>query len=149
MLQWETSLNDVRQDLLVTAADRFGQAAVQEALAAPRYIIAKRFAGMLPPPPPGEDPKPPPTPTALLMNSGSGWMVATGDGWRPAKAEAVAEIDATLAETALWNDSAYTPPCPDYGAGLLLAKVPGKSGIVRKSLCSSRAETIVSAALRA
>jgi hypothetical protein len=149
VLQWDTSVEEVRQDLLVTAAGRFGAAPVKDALAAPHYIIAKRFAGMLPPPPPGEESKPPPTPTALLMNTGSGWMVATASGWRRANPEAAAEIDSGLADAAFWSDETFTPPCPDYGAGLLLAKVPGKPEVVRKSLCSSRAETVVSAALRA
>jgi len=142
-------LATVRTDLLTTAVDRFGSDAVNEALAAPAYIIAKRFAGMVPPPPLGEELKPPPTPTALLMKSGSRWMVATASGWRPAQAEAVADIDATLADPTFWNADPYTPPCPDYGAGLLLAKVPGKTETARNSLCMSEAETIVSSALRA
>ena len=113
VLQTDTSFDKVRQDLLVTAGVRFGQAAVQDALTAPRYIVAKRFAGMLPPTPPGEAPKPPPTPTALLMDRGSGWMVATASGWRAARPEVAAEINTRLAQAGFWSDAAYTPPCPD------------------------------------
>ncbi|MBA3510757.1 hypothetical protein [Sphingomonas sp.] len=48
-----------------------------------------------------------------------------------------------------WSEPAYTPPGPDFGASLLLLKVPAKAETVRNSTCMSRASRIVEAALRA
>ena len=76
-------------------------------------------------------------------------MVATGSGWRRADDEAASELDRIMADPALWSEPAYTPPCPDYGASLLLLKAPGHYETVRNSLCQSRASAIVEAALRA
>ncbi len=76
-------------------------------------------------------------------------MVATDTGWRPADAETGAELDRAIADPALWSDPAYTPPCPAFGANLLLLKVPGKTETVRNSTCMSRASRIVDAALGA
>ena len=140
----------VRQDLLATAATPFGAKALDEALASPAFLIAKRFAGMPPPPPPGAGPDwRPPTPTALLVKRPEGWMVATAAGWRPANGDAAVELDQVLADPRFWKEPAYIPPCPDYGASLLLLKVPGKAQTVRNSACTSVAEKAVLAALRA
>lgn len=140
----------VRSDLLATARERFGAAAVERAQAAPAHLFAKRFAGMAPPPPPGAGPDwRPPTPAALLIREGAGWLAATPDGWRPAKPEAAAEIDALLADPTFWSEPAYTPPCPDYGANLLLLKAPGRAETLRNSLCDSRSARLVLAALSA
>lgn len=140
----------VRQDLLATAADRFDLEALDEALAEPTHLIVKRFVGMAPPPPPGAGPDwRPPTPAALLVRQAEGWMVASGRGWRPADSYSAAELDSILADRAFWSEPAYTPPCPDYGARLLLLKVPGKAETVRNSTCISRASRVVEAALRA
>jgi hypothetical protein len=140
----------VRRDLIATASDRFGSKWVTEALASPTFVIAKRFAGMPPPPPPGAGPDwVAPTPTALLIKRQDGWIVATATGWRPARAEAAAELDQVLADASFWSEPAYVPPCPDYGASLLLLKMPGRSATIRKSTCMSVAEKAVFAALRA
>ncbi len=140
----------VRDDLVSTAADRFGRQALDQALAGPAYLIAKRFAGMSPPPPPGAGPDwVPPTPAALLLRRPEGWRVATGDGWRPAKPDAAAELDRVLADPSFWREPAAIPPCPDYGASLLLLKVPGRAATTRRSSCTSVAEKAVFAALRA
>lgn len=140
----------VRQDLLATAANRFGAKALDEALASPTYLVAKRFAGMAPPPPPGAGPDwTPPTPAALLIKRPAGWLVATAGGWRLANADAAVELDQTLADPRFWKEPAYIPPCPDYGASLLLLKAPGKAQTVRNSTCTSVAEKAVLAALRA
>ena len=140
----------VRQDLLATASNRFGSEAVDDALAGPAYLIAKRFAGMPPPPPPGaRSDWVAPTPAALLLKRRDGWMVATESGWRSAKDDAAAELDRVLADASFWSEPAYVPPCPDYGASLLLLKIPGRPATIRKSTCTSVAEKAVFAALRA
>jgi hypothetical protein len=145
----EADLARVRQDLLATAADRFG-AALNEARAAPTRLVVKRFVGMAPPPPPGAGADWRPTPAAaLLVKRAEGWMVATGTGWRPADREAATELDQLIDDAAFWSEPAYTPPCPDFGASLLLLKAPGHSETVRNSTCMSRASRIVEAALRA
>jgi hypothetical protein len=146
----EANLDRVRQDLLATAADRFGAAALAEARASPIHLVVKRFVGMPPPPPPGASADWKPTPAAaLLVKRAEGWMVATGTGWRRAYAEAGIELDRIVADPAFWGEPAYTPPCPDFGAGLLLLKAPGHSETVRNSMCMSQASRIVEAALRA
>ena len=146
----EANLDLVRHDLVATASDRFGGSAVEQALAAPAFLIAKRFAGMAPPPPPGAGPDwVVPTPAAVLIRGPAGWMVASANGWRPANREAAAEIGQLVADPGLWSEPAYTPPCPDFGASLLLLKIPGHSETVRNSTCTSRASRIVEAALRA
>jgi len=140
----------VRSDLLATVQERFGAAALERALRAPTYVIVKRFAGMAPPPPPGAGPDwQAPTPAALLIRESAGWLVATPDGWRAADAEAAAELEALLADPRFWSEPAYTEPCPDFGANLLLLKLPGRAETVRNSLCMSQAARAVQAALRA
>lgn len=143
----DTGLRGVRNDLLATAADRFGQERLAEALAAPTHLIAKRFAGMLPPPRPGEMTREYVPPAALMMKTAQGWMIATPDGWRPAKAEHAAGIDRVIADPNFWAEPATNLPCPDYGASLLMLKVPGKPNIVRKSSCTSVADKAVLAAI--
>jgi hypothetical protein len=76
-------------------------------------------------------------------------MVATAMGWRAAKAEAMAELDRVLSNPQFWSESAYVPPCPDYGASLLLLKLPAKAETVRQSTCTSVAKKAVFAALGA
>ena len=144
------SLTSVRADLLATARERYGAAAVERALAAPTHLIVKRFAGMAPPPPPGAGADwRPPTPSALLMGEAGRWLAATPDGWRPVDATAGVQIDAMLASPRLWSEDAYTPPCPDFGSSNVLLKVPGRAETVRSALCSSAAADLVQAALAA
>ena len=139
----------VRADLLSTARERFGAAAVEAALAAPAHLIVKRFAGLPPPPPPGAGADwRAPTPSAVLVRDGGIWRTATAEGWRRVQAEAAAELDALLSDAHFWSEPAYVPPCPDAGASLLLLKLPGRSETVRNSTCTSLAERVVSAALR-
>lgn len=150
VLPGDANITTARQDLLATARDRFGAAAVDRALASPTHLIAKRFAGMSPPPPPGADPNwRPPAPAVLMVQEGSTWFVATGNGWRPANASAAAQIEALLADAQLWREPAFTPACPDYGAQLLLLRAAGRPETVRNSQCTSRASQIVEAALAA
>ena len=150
ILPAEADLTRVRRDLLATAADRFGAAALTEARAAPAHLVVKRFVGMAPPPPPGAGVDWRPTPAAaLLVRRAGGWAVATANGWRGADHEAATELDRIIADPAFWSEPAYTPPCPDFGASQLLLKVPGKTESVRNSMCMSRASRMVEAALRA
>ena len=144
------SASSVRADLIATAGERFGQAALDRAMAAPTHLIAKRFAGMAPPPPPGAAPDwQPPTPAALLIRDSSGWSVATADGWRAADPTAAAELDRLIGDARFWAEPFFTQACPDYGASLLLLKVPGRPETVRNSQCTSRSASVVDAALRA
>lgn len=137
-------------DLLVTASDHYGATVLAEARSAPTHLVVKRFVGMAPPLPPGAGSDWRLTPAAaLLIRRSGGWSVATSSGWRPANAEAGAELDRAIADPAFWSEPAYTPPCPDFGANLLLLKVPGKTETVRNSTCMSRASRVVEAALRA
>ncbi len=145
----KVDLSVVRSDLVATAGERFGTGALNEALAAPSYLIAKRFAGMLPPPPPGETTREYVPPAALMMKRGRTWMIATEAGWRPATADAVTEIDRVIADGSFWREPATNLPCPDYGASLLVLRVPGHRETVRKSSCTSIADRAVLAALRA
>ena len=137
VLQAGVGLGEVRRDLIATAADRFGQAALEQAMSAPTHLIAKRFAGMLPPPPPGEETREYVPPAALLMKGPGGWASANATGWRPLRAEQAAEIERIIASSAFWSEAPTSLPCPDYGASLLMLKVPGKPETVRKSSCSS------------
>lgn len=142
-------LNLVRSDLLATARERFGAGALNRSLEASTHLIVKRFAGMAPPPPPGAGPDwRSPTPTAVLLRERSGWIVATSNGWRPANPDAGREIDALVASQSFWTEPASTPPCPDFGASILLLKAPGKAETVRNALCTSEAAQLVEAALR-
>lgn len=146
----EATLTLVRQDLLATAVDRFGAAALTEARSAPTHPIVKRFVGMAPPPPPGADIGWRPTPAAaLLVRRSEGWVVATATGWRPANAQAAFDLDKITADPSFWSEPAITPPCPDFGAGLLLLKVPRKGETIRNSKCMSDASRLIEAALRA
>jgi hypothetical protein len=76
-------------------------------------------------------------------------MVAAGSGWRPVAADAAADLNVILADPKFWSEAAYTPPCPDFGASLMLLKVAGKAETVRNSTCMSMASRVVEAALRA
>jgi hypothetical protein len=76
-------------------------------------------------------------------------MVATPAGWRPAKADAAAELNRIFVNPQFWSEPASVPPCPDYGASLLLLKLPGRAETVRNSTCTSIAEKAVFAALGA
>jgi hypothetical protein len=143
-------LAEVEADLLATARERFGQAALDRALGAQTYLIVKRFVGFPPPPPPGAPPDWRPTPAAgMLIKEGQQWLVATAEGWRQAQPEAAARLDALLASQAFWNEPALIPACPDYGSANLLLKAPRHARAVRSALCLGRTDEAVSAALNA
>jgi hypothetical protein len=83
------------------------------------------------------------------MKRSEGWVVATGSGWRPAKPDAAAVVDQVIGDRRFWSEPAFIPPCPDYGASLLLLKITGRAIAIRKSTCTSVAEKAVFAALQA
>ena len=150
ILPAEARLADVEADLLATARERYGSAAVERALAAETHLIVKRFAGMAPPPPPGARADwRPPTPTAMVIQENRRWYAATPDGWRAANAEAIAELDAIFVSEPFWGDGPSVLPCPDFGASNMLLKMPGKARIVRSHQCTSATSSAVQAALRA
>ena len=66
-----------------------------------------------------------------------------------ARLEDPSQIDALITSSRFWNEPAYTPPCPDFGASNLLLKVRGRPESVRNGLCSSAAADLVQAALGA
>jgi hypothetical protein len=150
VLPGDARLAEAEADLLATARARFGQTALDRALTAPLHLIVKRFAGMAPPPPPGAGPDwRPPTPAALLYKERGTWMVATEEGWRQVHSEVSDELDAILAGRTLWNETATIQACPDYGASLLLLKVPERARIVRNHQCTSETSRLVGEALQA
>ena len=140
----------VRADLLESARQRFGDAAVEQALGSPAYLIVKRFAGMAPPPPPGAGRDwEPPTPAAILIRSGDDWLVATATGWRPMNLGPGVEIHQILGNTKFWDEPEYIQACPDFGSSNALLKVSGRKETVRIAQCTSLAASLVDAALRA
>lgn len=150
VLPADIDLEQVEEDLLVTARDRFGEAALRQALAAPSHVIVKRFPGMAPPPPAGAGPDwRPAHPVALLAKEKDRWFAATARGWREADAVATAVIENTLASEAFRVEPERIGPCPDYGASLLLAKVPGRPREIRSARCTSQTDKIAYEALRA
>jgi hypothetical protein len=88
----------VESDLLTTARAYFGEAAVRRALAAEVYLLAKYYHGRMPPPPPPGTPwSAPKPPMGMLVKEGGRWFAATPTEFRPAQLEAVAGIEAILA----------------------------------------------------
>jgi hypothetical protein len=77
------------------------------------------------------------------------WFAASANGWRPVDSAAALKLDEVLGDGRFWSEPAYIPPCPDYGASLLLVKVPGKAAATKKSTCTSVADKAVFAALGA
>ena len=118
----------------MTARERFGEPAVRRALAAPTYVFAKFYHGMLPPPQPGDPPYKPPM--ALLMREDGQWLAASPDGYRPARADATAQLDSLLASRDFWPaPTTGGPGCTDAGASLLMLKVPQRAETVRIGTC--------------
>lgn len=140
----------VRQDLETSARAQFGDALTDQALAAPAYLFAKRYAGMLPPPPPdaGPDYRYPEPPTMMLIRRDGQWLAAqAGVGFVPVTAGKAARLEAALRETAFWKDPAWAPPgCTDAGASLIWLKLPGRPVQGRSGTCgeTERTERLVS-----
>lgn len=143
-------LAQVEGDLLGTARERYGEAALARALNSSTYLIAKRYVGFPPPPPPGAgaDWKPP-SPSALMLKEGGAWLVATTEGWRQARPEVATELNGILAARSFWDEPPLIPACPDYGSANLLLKMPGHQRMVRSAYCVGETDRAVSAALRA
>jgi hypothetical protein len=131
---------EFEQDLFATARERFGLESVRRALGADTYVFAKFYHGMLPPPRPGDPPYKPPM--ALLIRENGQWFAATPTGFRPAKAEAVPQLEALLANRAFWAAPNWTGPrCTDAGASLLMLKVPNRAEIIRHGTCGETQPT--------
>ena len=143
----------VRADLIATARQRFGDAATDRALAAPVHLLAKHYYGLAPPPivQPDGSYKYPDPPMALLRREKDGlWYAATAAGWRLAKPDKAAEIEALLADPAWRAEPVWAQPsCTDAGGSLLLAKPPGGAETVRQGACGAaeRTERLVFLAL--
>jgi len=129
---------EVRGDLEATARERFGDALTDRALASSTYLFAKHFVGLPPPPivqPDGSYRYPPP-PMAMLIRDNGRWLTATAAGFRPAKPDQAAAIEAMLGNPAFWSEADYAEPgCTDAGASLLMLKAPGRGSIVRRGAC--------------
>ena len=134
----------VRSDLETTARQRFGNALTDQALASPTYLLSKHYMGLAPPPvlqPDGSYKEREP-PMAMLIRENGRWMAATPGGWRPAKAEQAAAIDAMIADAAFWAEPAWAQPgCTDAGGSLLMLKVPQRARIVRQGACGATQRT--------
>lgn len=128
---------ETRADLIESARERYGDAALQRALAAPTHLITKHYVGLAPPPPPGAGPDwKPASPVALMYRDGGGWQFATGSGFRPAKTETAARIDSTLADSTFWAEPNPGPiGCTDAGGSLFLVKVPSRPEWVSRGVC--------------
>jgi hypothetical protein len=139
-----------RQDLESSARTQFGDASTDEALAAPAFLIAKRYAGMLPPPPPGAgaDYRYPDPPAFILVRRDGRWLAAQkGGGFVSLAADKAARLDAALADPGYWKEPVWAPPgCTDAGASLVWLKLPGRPAQVRSGTCGAteRTERLVS-----
>lgn len=130
----------IEQNLLATARERFGEAAVRRALAAPIYLFAKVYHGRLPPPQPGAPPYRPPM--ALLIHENGQWLAAGAEGFRPASPSVVTSIRSLLNDRAFWSTPDWSPQrCPDAAATLLMLKVPSRREIVRSGNCGDARPT--------
>jgi hypothetical protein len=128
----------IEHDLLATARTRFGEAAVRQAFGASTYLLAKHYPGRLPPPPPGAgaDWRYPDPPMAMLIKLDGSWFAAGPAGFQPAHAEAVAGIEALLADKTFWAEPEWGKPgCTHHGARLFMLKVPRRAEIIRRGVC--------------
>ena len=144
----------VQADLETTARQRFGEALVAQALASDAYLFAKHYMG-LPPPPivqPDGSYKYPDPPMAMLVRRDGQWLAATANGFRPAKADKAAAVEAIVRDADFWAEPAWAQPgCTDAGGSLLMLKVPPRERIVRQGACGAtqRTERLVFLALEA
>ena len=137
-LQWNADAATMKQDLLLTARARLGEAMTRRALAADAYILAKSYAGMRPPPPADAGPnwRYPDAPFTLLLHEHGRWLVATASGVRPASTEATTEIRRLLSEPAFWRQpQAAGPGCTDAGASLLMIRYAGRRETILRGTC--------------
>ena len=141
---------ETRASLEASARAQHGDALVDQALASPAFLIAKRYAGMLPPPPPdaGPDYRYPEPPTFVLVRRDGEWLgAAAGGGFVPLGGDKSARIEAALRDPGFWKAPAWAPPgCTDAGASLIWLKLPGRPVQVRSGTCgeTERTERLVS-----
>jgi len=130
----------VETNLLASARQRFGEALVQRAIAAPAFLFTKHYRGMAPPPPPdaGPDWKYPEPPVAMLFMEHGVWMAADAGGVRQARPDKVSEIDAILSNPAFGAEPDFPAPgCTDSGASLLMVKLPARPRQTRRGVCGA------------
>lgn len=144
----------IEADLLFSARQRFGEALVRRAIAAPAFLFSKHYPGMLPPPPPdaGPDWKYPEPPAAMLFQENGIWLVATAQGVRQARSDKLSELQAILANLAFWGEPENPEVgCTDSGASLFMLKVPQRPRITRRGVCGGgpNGERLVFVALEA
>ena len=144
----------VRSDLEKTARERFGDVLTERALASPTYLFSKHYMGLPPPPIVQSDGsyKYPDPPMAMLIRENGKWLAATESGFRSAKPESAAAIDAIIGDPAFWAEPAWAQPgCTDAGGSLLMLKVPQRARIVRQGACGAtqRTERLVFLGLQA
>ena len=133
----------VEADLLASARQRYGEALVRRAIAAPAFLLTKHYPGMMPPPPPDAGPnwRYPEPPVSMLFREGDGWLAVTPEGVRPARPDKLVEIEAIIADTAFWAEPEYAEPgCTDAGASLLMLKLPDRPRVTRRSSCGATQE---------
>ena len=134
----------VETDLKTTARERFGEGYYAEAIRAPTYLFAKHYVGLAPPPivQPDGSYKYPPPPMAMLLRDSAGWKVATATGFRQARPDKAAAIEAILVDPAFWGEPASSQPaCTDAGGSLLMLRAPRRDQIVRQGACGATALT--------
>ncbi len=89
---------------------------------------------------------------AMLARRDGRWLAATANGFRPAKPDKAAAIEAIVRDSEFWREPAWAKPgCTDAGGSLLMLKVPPRDRIVRQGACGAtqRTERLVFIALEA
>ena len=134
----------VQADLEATARQRFGEPLVAAALASHTYWFAKHYMGL--PPPPVVQPdgtyKHAAPPMAMLVRQNGQWLTATANGFRPAKPDKAAAIEAMVRNVEFWREPPWAQPgCTDAGGSLLMLKAPPRERIVRQGACGATQNT--------
>ena len=76
-------------------------------------------------------------------------MTSTPTGWRAAKPEQSAALDALLTSAEFTAKPTPVFPCPDYGSATLIYRAPPVGRVVRSAACPGVIDRIVTAALEA
>lgn len=132
-------LVEIGEDLRSSAIKRFGEAALAEARQG-EFIVAKIYAGMLPPPPPdaGPDYKYPDPPTVLLTKVDGSWFrYQPGGGRVPVTADKAAAMETVLIGPAMWLEPTWggMPGCTDIPGTLLWIRYGNHAEHVRRGRC--------------
>lgn len=144
----DSALPTLRDDLISTAAARFGLLRLREAESARAVLMAKRFAGRGPLPPPSAGADWLPTPQfAFLVRRQSGWFIANPSGWRMLDSAMSVRLDQMVTEASLAGSQTDATACPDYGADVVLVRNSRREQ-VRKAECPGAVSTLVGTVLR-